>query len=506
VPNAGAIAWLLTNIGPMAHTEDAQAALQAAIWRVEYGLSKFQLDGADNNANDDIPNDPTLIADYKADIAALGSKTAPASSVFWISATDPNPGGGPLQALVGFADSSMSVESLKLLATNVSGFSATYVRDGEITPSDLSGGNFLGTLNTTPLSATYCLDTDLGLGVPATFNSATVTHDATVWGQTVPNAGKISWLVSNLGPTAKTPEQQDALQAAIWNVEYGTTLSQFTGSSGFQLDGADNSKGAFIEGGYSAAKLVADYKADLAALGTKTAPISDLLWITPNPETGYPPSPGNGSAQGLVALATRPADVTKTTMTTSLVTAAFGRPLTFQTTVADTTSPGRTPTGSVQFQIEGKNYGNPDALSTAGTAAIGEASLATGAHLIDAVYIPSGNFLTSTSPSSVETITAAVTKVVVTSSANPATHTKAVNFTVTVLNTSPLSTAVPLGRVVVKIDNVAKGSLVLSKGKAVLKGMKLAKGSHAVTVLYIPANGNFKVSSDQLSGGEKITH
>ena len=33
VPNAGAIAWLLTNIGPTAHTVDAQSALQAVIWR-----------------------------------------------------------------------------------------------------------------------------------------------------------------------------------------------------------------------------------------------------------------------------------------------------------------------------------------------------------------------------------------------------------------------------------------------------------------------------------------
>jgi hypothetical protein len=503
VPNAGAIAWLLTNIGPTAHTEDAQAALQAAIWRVEYGLSNFQLDGADNNANDDIPNDPALIADYKADIAALGSNTASVSSVSWISPTDPNSGGSPLQALVGFADSSVAVESLTLPTTNVPEFSATYVVDGEITPSTIGGGNFLGTLNTTPLSATYCLDTDLGLGVPNTFSAATVTHDATVWGQTVPNAGKISWLLTNIGPTATTPEQQDALQAAIWNVEYGTAL---TPSGGFQLDGADNNRGAFIEGGYSAAKLVADYKADLAALGNKTAPISDVLWVTPNPDTGYPPSRGNGSAQGLVALAVQPADMTKTKVIASLAAAPFGRPLTFGATVADTTSPGRTPTGSVQFQIDGKNYGPLVTLGAAGTAGIADASLAVGTHVIDAVYHPSGNFVTSTAPSISETITAAATAIVVSSSANPTTHTKAVSFTVTVLNASPASTAVPLGTVVVQIDGVAKASLVLSKGRAVLTGIKLAKGTHTVTVHYKPANGDFKAATGQLSGGERITH
>ncbi len=502
VPNAGAIAWLLTNIGPTAHTEVAQAALQAAIWRLEYGLSNFQLDGADNNASDDIPNDPTLIADYKADFAALGTNTAPASSVLWISPTDPNSGGSPVQALVGFQDSSVAVESLKLPTTNIPEFSATYVLGGEITPSTLGGGNFLGTLNATPLSATYCLNTNLGIGVPATFSAATVTHDATVWGQTVPHAGAISWLLTNIGPTATTPEQQDALQAAIWHVEYGTTLTQ---SGGFQLDGADNTRGAFIEGGYNAAKLVSDYKADLALLGSKTSPISNVLWITPNPDSGYPPTRGNGSAQGLVALAASPRDMTKATVTSSLNPAVFGRPLSFKATVADTTTPGRTPTGSVQFQIDGKNYGKPVPLGAAGTAAIADASLAAGAHLLDAVYIPSGNFATSTSPNYKETITAAATKIVVSSSANPTKRTKAVNFTVTVFNTNPASTAVPLGTVVVQIDGKAKGSLVLSRGKAVLKGIKLAVGTHTVTVLYKPASGNFKAGTGQLSGGEKIT-
>jgi hypothetical protein len=409
VANAGAIAWLLTNIGPTAHTVDAQAALQAAIWREEYGLSSFQLDGADNNTSDDNPNDPTLIADYKADIAALGSKTAPLSSVFWISPTDTSNvnGGGPVQALVGFQDSSVSVETLTLPTTNIPQFAATYDLDGEITPNDIGGGNFLGKLGTTKLLATYCVNIDLDLGVPATFSGATVTHDATVWGQTVPNAGAISWLLTHIGPTATTPEQQDALQAAIWNKEYGTTLTEFGGNGGFQLDGADNKNAPFIEQGDSATKLVADYKADLAAVGSKTAAISDVLWITPNPDTGYPPSKGNGSAQGLVAL-------------------AAGR--------------------------------------------------------------------------------AATTKIVVSSSANPTSHTTAVNFTVTVLNTSTFSKALPVGTVVVEIDGKAKGSLTLSKGKAVLKGIKLPVGTHTVTVLYKPANGNFNAGSGKLSGGEKISH
>ncbi len=73
---------------------------------------------------------------------------------------------------------------------------------------------------------------------------------------------------------------------------------------------------------------------------------------------------------------------------------------------------GGTPTGSVQFQIDGANYGKPVPLSTlsaSGTAAINDATLGVGSHKIDAVYIPTGNFTTITSPIYSQTITPDVT-------------------------------------------------------------------------------------------------
>jgi hypothetical protein len=151
VPNAGAIAWLMTNLALKAGSADAQGALQAAIWHEESGMTGFQLDGADNN------NDPTLIADYQADLNMLGTNTTSVSSVDWIS---PNyqDGAGAVDALV--AVQVGQAEPLALPYTNVPYFSYTYVdpSSGETNYESASGGNFLGTLNsTTNLSALTAL-------------------------------------------------------------------------------------------------------------------------------------------------------------------------------------------------------------------------------------------------------------------------------------------------------------------------------------------------------------
>ncbi len=253
VPNAGAIAWLMTNLALKAGSADAQGALQAAIWHEESATTGFQLDGADNN-NDPGYNDPTLIADYQADLKMLGTNTASDSSVNWISPTYQD-GAGPVAGLV--AVQVGQVEPLALPDTTVPDFSYTYVDpvSGETNYESYSGGNFLGTLNsTTHLSATYCVTINNGISIPGSFN-ATVTNYGAVYGDIVPNAGAIAWLVTNLGPTATTADQQNALQAAIWYEEYPPA----NGKPDFQLDGVNGSN---PEG--NDATLIADYNTDLS--------------------------------------------------------------------------------------------------------------------------------------------------------------------------------------------------------------------------------------------------
>jgi hypothetical protein len=375
VPNAGAIAWLLKNLEPKISSADQEGALQAAIWRVEYGPSGFQLDGADNS-NDPGYNTPALIADYKADMVALGTNTATVSSVDWLSPTDPLDG-SPAQALVGLPVG--TAQSMTLPTTNVPDFNYTYVDpdSGETNDESQSGGNFLGTLNqTTKLAATYCVSINLGISVPGSFN-ATVENTGAIYGLLVPTAGAISWLVTNLGPKAVIADQQNALQAAIWHAEYGVP--------GFELDGADNGTS---EG--NDATLIADYKADVKALGTHTANVASVFWISPI-ETLR-----RAEDQGLVALPAPKNEATKVTVTSSANPAQSGKSVTFTASVANLVSVGAgTPVGTVEFEIDGHIKAHVTLFR--GKATLSGQKLPVATHHVTVLYVPSSNYFKASS-------------------------------------------------------------------------------------------------------------
>jgi hypothetical protein len=271
-------------------------------------------------------------------------------------------------------------------------FVATYPINeaGTIVEGDepLSGGNFLGTLNGSALKATYCVEIDLYIEPGTTYSNAAVTNNGTVYSAAVPNAGAVSWLIQNIGPTATTPEEQDALQAAIWRAEYG---------SEFQLDGVDNDNGAPSFN----STIGPIYQNDLAALGNHTAPVANVDWISPGP------NPDTTEGQGLVALGNAPSTQTNTTttVTSSVNPSTPGQSVTFTATVADTGPGGAgTPTGSVQFKIDGSNYGSSVVLAS-GHASVSDAALSTGSHTVQAVYTPnSSSFTGSTSAAIHQTV------------------------------------------------------------------------------------------------------
>ncbi len=256
----------------------------------------------------------------------------------------------------------------------------------------VSGGNFQGTYSTTSLSSSYGLGPQLGIYVGISYYSASENSNGTTYGTAVPNAGSITWLLANYGPSATSAGLQDALQAAIWRTEFG---------SNFELDGIDNS--VPISPSSVNALIGPTYQAELAALGNNTLPVSDAMWITPYSAEVF----GSAHVEGLVALG--------------------------------------------------------------------------------------------------QTVTPAATATFVTSSVNPVKRGRAVTFSATVLaDQSSQGTVIPLGSVVFKIDGQTRATVVLSNGKAVLKGIKLAAGTHTVTVAYLPLNSNFTASQGQLIGGQKV--
>ena len=105
---------------------------------------------------------------------------------------------------------------------------------------------------------------------------------------------------------------------------------------------------------------------------------------------------------------------------------------------------GAVSTGTVQFQIDGTNFGNPITLVGGVATSSADSSLPVGADTITAIYSGDTNFITSNN-SVTQTVFQYTTTTSVTSTANPSVSGQPVTFTATVAaNTSG---AVPTGTV-----------------------------------------------------------
>jgi uncharacterized repeat protein (TIGR01451 family) len=86
---------------------------------------------------------------------------------------------------------------------------------------------------------------------------------------------------------------------------------------------------------------------------------------------------------------------TTTTVASSMNPSVGGQPVTFTATVSANTSTSTIPTGTVQFVVDGSNFGAPVTMSN-GTAQITTSSLSAGNHSVSAQYSGDGNFNPST--------------------------------------------------------------------------------------------------------------
>src|SRR5205085_1387523 len=88
---------------------------------------------------------------------------------------------------------------------------------------------------------------------------------------------------------------------------------------------------------------------------------------------------------------------TTTSLTSSANPAIVGSPVSFTATVASTVAGQPTPSGTIQFLIDGANYGSPVSLIN-GSASTGPiTSLAIGSHTVTASYSGSASYTASTS-------------------------------------------------------------------------------------------------------------
>src|SRR5205823_3939596 len=135
---------------------------------------------------------------------------------------------------------------------------------------------------------------------------------------------------------------------------------------------------------------------------------------------------------------------------------AFGQPVTFTATV---TGGDARPTGTVQFQIDGVNFGNAVSLVNDMATRTSTATLAMAGHTIRALYGGDANDSSSSGALTQTVKDKDTTTTFVTSSINASLFGQPVTFTATVAANAPGADA-PTGTVQFQIDGVNFGSAV----------------------------------------------
>ncbi len=146
-----------------------------------------------------------------------------------------------------------------------------------------------------------------------------------------------------------------------------------------------------------------------------------------------------------------------------------------------------TPTGTIQFTIDGDDFGAPVPITAGAASSNAIATLSTGNHAIGARYNGDANIAASTAAAQQLTVGKAPTTTALTSTGSPTVSGQAVTFTATVDVLSP-GVGAPVGGVQFDVDGDPYGTAVpLNGDHADLSISNLPPGNHTVSATY---NGN----------------
>jgi hypothetical protein len=211
---------------------------------------------------------------------------------------------------------------------------------------------------------------------------------------------------------------------------------------------------------------------------------------------------GNANFSGAQAQLTQEVDAarTATTVTSSPNPSVFGQPVTFQASVHVVAPGAGTPTGQVQFAVDGTPVGTPVDLVDGAATSAPMAALTVGDHDVTATYLGDLNFARSTAEPLTQTVNRAKTTTHVTSSANPSVWGQPVTLTATVSVVAP-GAGNPTGTITFTDGTTVLGSAPVGPDtgeQASVTTEALGVGPHAVTASY-DGDQNFIASSDALT-------
>jgi hypothetical protein len=198
---------------------------------------------------------------------------------------------------------------------------------------------------------------------------------------------------------------------------------------------------------------------------------------------------------------------TTTALSSSVNPSVFGQGITLTATVTAIAPGSGTPSGTVQFQIDGSNFGSAVALNGSGVATSGSNSILTvGTHSVAAIYAGNTNYNGSTSTViATQTINQAGTSTALASSVNPSTFGQAVTFTATVTAVAP-GAGTRTGTVQFQIDGSSFGSPVSINASGVATSgsiSSLTVGSHPVAAVY-SGDANFTTSTSTVIATQTV--
>jgi hypothetical protein len=191
-------------------------------------------------------------------------------------------------------------------------------------------------------------------------------------------------------------------------------------------------------------------------------------------------------------------EITATTVAGSTSTSVFGQSVTFTATVTPPAgSAVPVASGSIQFQVDGNNFGAPVTLVNGSATSAATSSLSVGGHTISAIYTgATTDFMTSTG-SLTQTVNKGSTTTVATASPSFASVGQTVTFTSNVSVNSPGS-GTPSGTVdffdTSTSTDLTPGGVALVSGTAAYTTTSLLSGPHAIKVTY-SGDGDFLASS-----------
>jgi len=203
---------------------------------------------------------------------------------------------------------------------------------------------------------------------------------------------------------------------------------------------------------------------------------------------------------------------TSTAVASTLDPATYGQSVSF---TANVTSSGGTPTGTVQFNVDGLAFGSPVTLSSGSAASGSTSTLAVGAHTVTAVYSGASNYAASTGMlAGGEVVNSATAATTVASSQNPTNYGQSVTFTATINGEYGLvkgrkgASKKPLdvtGNVTWSANTGCGTTAVTSgnPGTASCTTSTLPVGSDTITATY-SGDGNHSGSTGTLTGGQVV--